>query len=168
MFEYYSVVLDLRCRVDPNIGKVVKLGHLWRGIKSTKLEKLRSLKLGTCDEFFQEGKLYQERTSRAGQGMRVLRKEDPEPHSTVGQGASVSAGGGTRRYYYSSIPTGGGYSTRVLHTIVTLCGIDKMKLGKKNRSLVLVTENVSFFIRKKFNLIGNLQEKYFTYVNNLY
>ncbi|KZS19597.1 Uncharacterized protein APZ42_013914 [Daphnia magna] len=52
--EYYYDVLDLCRRVNPNMGEAVKLGHLWRGLKPSVLEKLWSLKPGTCEEFLQE------------------------------------------------------------------------------------------------------------------
>ncbi|KAK4013212.1 hypothetical protein OUZ56_025446 [Daphnia magna] len=92
MIDYYYRVLDLCRRVDPNMGEAVKLGHLWRGLKPSVLKKLWSLKPGTCEEFLQEVKRYQEMTSRTRQDewtLGILGKEDAGQNSTTGQGVSV-------------------------------------------------------------------------------
>ncbi|KAK4013237.1 hypothetical protein OUZ56_025471 [Daphnia magna] len=92
MIDYYYRVLDLCRRVDPNMGEAVKLGHLWRGLKPSVLKKLWSLKPGTCEEFLQEVKRYQEMTSRTRQDewtLGILGKEDAGQNPTTGQEVSV-------------------------------------------------------------------------------
>ncbi|KAK4013189.1 hypothetical protein OUZ56_025423 [Daphnia magna] len=92
MIEYYYDVLDLCRWVDPNMGEAVKQGHLWRELKPIVLEKLWSLKPGTCEEFLQEVKRYQEMTSRTRQDewtLEILGKEDAGQNPTTGQGVSV-------------------------------------------------------------------------------
>ena len=90
--EYYYDVLDLCRRVDPNMGEAAKLGHLWRGLKPSVLERLWSLKPGTCEEFLQEVKRYHEMTSRTRQdewAMGVLGKEDVGQNPSTGQGGAM-------------------------------------------------------------------------------
>ena len=72
---------------------------------------------------------------------------------------TCSAGGGTRRYFYSSRWTGGRYCNRLQHNIATLIKLVNKLFGSKrsfskgdgfgnvvNGSRVLLTENSSFFI----------------------
>ena len=72
---------------------------------------------------------------------------------------SSSAGGGTRRYFYSSRWTGGRYCNRLQHNIATLIKLVNKLFGRKrsfskgdgfgnvvNGSRVLLTENSSLFI----------------------
>lgn len=51
MIEYFYDILDLYCRVHPNMTEAKKLAHLWIGLKPSLLEKLLSLKPNSCDEF---------------------------------------------------------------------------------------------------------------------
>ncbi|KAK4025071.1 hypothetical protein OUZ56_010574 [Daphnia magna] len=57
------------------MGEAVKLGHLWSGLKPSVLKNLWSLKPGTCEEFLQEVKRYQETAGRMSGPWEYLAKK---------------------------------------------------------------------------------------------
>lgn len=76
--EYYYDVMDLCRSIDPNMSEVVKLDHLFRGLKKSLLEKTWVKKPQTCASFLAEIKIHTEAEKLAGKelSLAVLRKDD--------------------------------------------------------------------------------------------